>query len=950
MLRGMWQSGTVPSRMVSSSRTALRRVVPASGFALVAVVVVAAWAYAVARTVFLEQARERLRMAVLGAGGHVAARLDQTLDALRRMTDEMARLGHLDEGLMERTAGLLPRSVRGVVAVDRFGAVVTAAPRGAVLDLPREVVAALVREISSSAGAAWAQTTERMTGLDVLLVGVPVGTEPRGEAGASVAVLAVVDLRQLERALGVDPTVAGNGLLLVMRGAGQVVVASERPSGVGLEEILPEAALAAARQQLARGQTPRGVLVGVWNGRRQGLLVAAEQLEELPGQWAVAGLLPVRVALEPARGLFLVGGLGLVVLAALWVAFAVSCARSEVAREEAVAEAERLRRASLRSDLEARCRFLLDHAGMPLVLLRDLEVVALNHHAEAFLGVESGRLGKDVRLVDLVEESGREAVLQLLGESHPQDHPREWLRTALRTAGGEHRAVEVTVSHVGSDPEGGQLQLVALRELASFERCSALLDAVGALDPRAVLVLDREGRLVWGNGTLFEKTGLKAAKLQERGVLALIAPGDRKRARAIFASALRGNPRSTVVRTALSGGASAVATLHAVPLDVAGVRVGVVVSAEEAKAATLAASVPEARLATALADFGAAVAHRLNNDLQALVGLVNRIHQEGTVTPYFQETSQLLAAATAETQKLVAVGRIGSSGLRELRLGGLVERWCQRKRAALPPSVRLFLRRDVEEDRIVGDALQLQLVLDVAVDAAVGELERGGGAVEVSVEGQPGASTVRLTVADTGEAVPVPEGQEPGAWAVSREAALALAQAVAYRHQGRCGSRQRAGIGNRLWLELPLSGQRRRASEPKGAPAGRGVILLADDEELVRQTLAEALRVQGYEVVEAWDGAMVLELVEQQGARFDLVVLDLLMPKLSGREAYQRLRQFAPSLPVLVCTGYEPASEDDLSGAEVIIKPFSLEEFVARVGEILGVAGGGAPADGKISQ
>ncbi len=936
--------------MVSSARALARRVVPASGLALLALLAVAAWSYAVARGVFLEQARERLRMAVVGAKGHVTARLDQTLEALRRMADAAARIGRLDEALLEQTAGSMPRAVRGVVVVDSFGAVIASAPGGAVLDLPREVLAALVRDTASSVGAAWAQTRERVTGLDVLLAGVPMGTEPRPEVGRAAAAVAVVDLRQLARVLGADPAIAGSGVILVTRGTGQVVVASERFSGVTLADLLPEEALAAAREGLARGQAPRGVLTGVWGGHRQGLLAVAEQLEELPGQWAVAGMLPVGVALEPARELFLTGGLGLVVLAALWVAFAVACSRSEAARVAAAAEAERLRQAGVRSDLEARVRFLLEHAGMPLVLLRDLEVGALNRAAEALLGVASGGLGPHTRFVDLVEEGGREAVLEFLGEPHRWGQRREQFRTIVRTAAGDHRAVELTVSSLGTDAGGGQLRLVALRELASFERCSALLDAVGAFDARAVLVLDRQGRFLWGNTALFERTGLPAGELRERGVLSLVAPPDRKRARASFASALRGKPRSALVRAAQAGGTSTVATLHAVPLDVAGVRVGVVVSAEEAKAATLAASVPEARLATALADFGAAVAHRLNNDLQALLGLVQRIEQEGTLTPYVRPMNQLLTAATAETQKLVAVGRIGPSGLRELRLGGLVARWAQRKAREVPPSVRLSVRREVADDRVVADELQLRLMLDLAVDAAVAELELGGGAVEVSLEGQGDARTVRLTVADTGEVFPTPERREPGAWAVSREAALALAQAVAYRHQGRCGSRRRAGLGNRLWLELPLSGERGSAVRPLAAPSGRGVVLVADDEDLVRQTLAEALRGQGYEVVEASDGERVVELVEQGASQFDLVVLDLVMPKLGGREAYQRLRQCAPALPVLVSTGYEPAGADDLPGAEVLIKPFSIDEFLGRVREILGGAGERPAADGKIPE
>jgi CheY-like chemotaxis protein len=66
------------------------------------------------------------------------------------------------------------------------------------------------------------------------------------------------------------------------------------------------------------------------------------------------------------------------------------------------------------------------------------------------------------------------------------------------------------------------------------------------------------------------------------------------------------------------------------------------------------------------------------------------------------------------------------------------------------------------------------------------------------------------------------------------------------------------------------------------------------------------------------------------------------MPVMDGREALRRLRAGAPGVPVVICTGYDPAGDDVLAAAGLLIKPFSLDEFLAKVSEMTGTGGGGA--------
>ncbi len=106
--------------------------------------------------------------------------------------------------------------------------------------------------------------------------------------------------------------------------------------------------------------------------------------------------------------------------------------------------------------------------------------------------------------------------------------------------------------------------------------------------------------------------------------------------------------------------------------------------------------------------------------------------------------------------------------------------------------------------------------------------------------------------------------------------------------------------------------------------------------------LAAALRSAGYEVAEACNGAEAVEKVVAAPEGFVLVVLDLVMPVMDGREALRRLRAQAPAVPVVICTGYDPSGDDVLEAADLLIKPFSIEEFLTKVAELTGRSQGRA--------
>ncbi len=171
---------------------------------------------------------------------------------------------------------------------------------------------------------------------------------------------------------------------------------------------------------------------------------------------------------------------------------------------------------------------------------------------------------------------------------------------------------------------------------------------------------------------------------------------------------------------------------------------------------------------------------------------------------------------------------------------------------------------------------------------------------------------------------------------------LPMAYNILRRHRGHIAVSSVPGIGSIFTLFLPAleeSGPPGEKGAAAPAPArGSCVFLLADDEPVIRETTAEMLDMLGHTVLTAVDGAEAVDIFRREAERIEYLVLDLLMPKLSGIEALREIRRLKPGIRALIISGYrfDERVQEAVSwgGLLTLQKPFTVEQFTRAVTEL----------------
>jgi CheY-like chemotaxis protein len=170
---------------------------------------------------------------------------------------------------------------------------------------------------------------------------------------------------------------------------------------------------------------------------------------------------------------------------------------------------------------------------------------------------------------------------------------------------------------------------------------------------------------------------------------------------------------------------------------------------------------------------------------------------------------------------------------------------------------------------------------------------------------------------------------------------LAWVYGVVTNHGGSVVLQSAPKKGTSVRICLPATQTKSRQLAPKATLGGRGeTVLFVDDEELLLNLARTVLYASGYKVLVANSAQRALEILQAGSPRVDLLITDLVMPQMTGRQLVDRARALNSKLRVVLSSGYHRASEDP-AGVRFLQKPFSSQDLLQEVKQALDSAGAG---------
>ena len=362
----------------------------------------------------------------------------------------------------------------------------------------------------------------------------------------------------------------------------------------------------------------------------------------------------------------------------------------------------------------------------------------------------------------------------------------------------------------------------------------------------------------------------------------------------------------------------------------------------------------QAQRMDAVGRLSAGLAHDFNNLLMAIMAgtelVKGRLERQLDVSAQLQAVEAATARAASLTQRLMAFtaaehGPPESVELTEL-VGGML-RVLERTIEA-----RISLRTDIvdEEVWIRADSVEVERAVMNLVRNARDAID-GQGKVRVSVtrsEATTASGEVEpvaiLMVEDDGEGMSAEVERrifepffttrgEHGGHGLGLSAVYGVAKAAG----GRVDVRSRPGEGATFTLSLPLVSPRHKGEASQARPRLSTTrvkrVLVVEDSPDVKELITEVLKEAAYEVVSADDGVEALEVLKADGD-IQLVISDVMMPRMDGNVLAKRLEEDYPQLPLILMSGYAP-SDRAAGGSVQLQKPFAIDELLALVENII---------------
>jgi signal transduction histidine kinase/ActR/RegA family two-component response regulator len=368
----------------------------------------------------------------------------------------------------------------------------------------------------------------------------------------------------------------------------------------------------------------------------------------------------------------------------------------------------------------------------------------------------------------------------------------------------------------------------------------------------------------------------------------------------------------------------------------------------------------------AIGTLAGGIAHDFNNILFPIVGYteltMDEVSQDSVAHKNLEEILKAANRAKDLVQQILTFSRQSDQERKPVKVQYIIKEAIRLLRASIPASIEIIFQIDEHCGPIKGDATQIhQVIMNLCTNAYQAMQEKGGKLeiklteVDIGYEEtiekigmQPGKH-VQLSVTDEGCGMdqsvldrifePYYTTKEQGK---GTGLGLSVIHGIVKNHGGDITVSSTPGNGTNFKVYLPMIDEVDIAIRPEpntAAVTGNERILLVDDEEQIVAMEQKMLENLGYQVTARTDSTEALEVFAKQPQDFDLVITDMTMPHMTGDQLAQKLLDIKPSLPVILCTGFNEVITEDkalsLGIQRFVMKPVVKNELATTIRTVL---------------
>jgi len=371
----------------------------------------------------------------------------------------------------------------------------------------------------------------------------------------------------------------------------------------------------------------------------------------------------------------------------------------------------------------------------------------------------------------------------------------------------------------------------------------------------------------------------------------------------------------------------------------------------------------QSRKMDAIGQLAGGVAHDFNNMLGGIMGgaqlLQMSVSLNSSAREYLDIIVQSAERAAKLAAKLLSFSRKSNVSMQPVDIIKIVSDTVAILEGSIDKKIRIITGNKATHTMISGDESQIHnALLNLGINSSHAMPQ--GGTLSYNIKNTildekfcefspfevvPG-NYAEIEVRDTGCGIPIsiidkifepffttkPQGQGTGL-------GLSAVYGIVKEHKGAIKVYSEVGTGSVFYLYFPLSGDSKVIEERKSIEKGEGLILVVDDERFMRLTSEALLKALGYKVITAENGEQAVEIYKHSFGKISLVIIDMIMPVMNGKEAFFKIRELNNSAKVIIASGFSKDEDLDellekgLSG--FIRKPYKIDELSQLVKKVM---------------